>query len=157
MIAVAHLSHIATGRVRLRIPTKRGDDAYFRALEAALAARSDVQTVQTSARTGSLLFYHDGSLDLDALARQAQEQGWFLLDLKPPSRESLEALVSRQLSRLDGWMRRFSGSRLDNPSLLFLALALLAGRQIAKGQVAPPAVTVLWYLYELLQHHGGRR
>lgn len=156
MTAAAYLSHIATGRVRIRIPAKRGDEAYFRALEVALAARSDVQTVQASARTGSVLFHHDGSLDLKALAQQAQQQGWFQLNPEPPPQESLEVLVSRQLDRFDGWMRRFSGSRLDNPSLIFLALACLAGRQIAKGQVAPPAVTVLWYLYELLQHSKHR-
>lgn len=156
MTAIAYLSHVATGRVRIKVPAKRGDEAYFRALETALAARSDIQAVQASPRTGSLLFLHDGSLDLEVLAQQAKQQGWFHLNLEPPSRESLEVLVSRQLNRIDAWMRRFSGSRLDNPSLIFLALAFLAGRQIAKGQVAPPAVTVLWYLYELLQH-GERR
>ncbi len=157
MTVRAYLSHLATGRVRLKIPERRGDEAYFHALETALAARSDIQRVQASPRTASLLLLHDGSLELKVLARQAKEQGWFHLDLKPPARESLEELVSRQLDRLDAWMRRFSGSRLDNPSLIFLALAFLAIRQVAKGQIAPPAATTLWYLYELLQRQGGSR
>lgn len=157
MTASAYLSHVATGRVRIKIPERRGDEAYFYALETALSARLDIQRVQVSARTGSALLFHDGSLDLNALAAQAKDQGWFQLDLTPPVPESLSGLISRQLDRLDHLMRRFSGSRLDNPSLIFLALAVLAVRQIAKGQVAPPAATTLWYLYELLQRQGSSR
>ncbi|MCX8049135.1 MAG: hypothetical protein N3A55_05695 [Methylohalobius sp.] len=151
MIAQAYLSHVATGRVRIKIPSKRGDESYFQALETALSARSDVRGVQASARTASLLLLHDGLLDLNTLAQQAKDQSWFQLDLTPPIRESLNALLSRQFDQVDRFMRRFSGSRLDNPSLIFLALSVLAVRQIAKGQIAPPAATVLWYMHELLQ------
>ncbi|MFN3920049.1 MAG: HMA2 domain-containing protein [Methylohalobius sp.] len=157
MTASAYLSHVATGRVRVKVPERRGDEAYFSALKTALSARSDIQGVQASARTGSVLLLHDGSLDLNALAKQAKDQGWFQLDLTPPASESLSGLISRQLDRLDHFMRRFSGSRLDNPPLIFLALTVLAVRQIAKGQVAPPAATTLWYLYELLQRQASSR
>ncbi|GAB6067825.1 hypothetical protein JCM13664_11440 [Methylothermus subterraneus] len=151
MTARAYLSHLASGRTRLKIPSKRGDVAYFQALQTALAARSDVLEVEVNPRTGSILLVHDVSLDLRDLGQQARQQGWFDLDPTPPSRESLSALASRQLARVDAWMRAFSGSRFDNPSLIFLALVVLAVRQLAKGHIAPPAATTLWYLYQLLQ------
>ncbi len=154
MTARAYLSHIATGRIRLKIPAKRGNEEYFQALKTALAARSEVDEVQVSARTGSVLILHRGSLDLAALAQQAEGQGWFQLDPTLPVPESLNSLIRRQIDQVDALMRRFSGSRLDNPSLIFLAFAVLAVRQIAKGHIAPPAATTLWYMYELLQRRS---
>jgi hypothetical protein len=154
MTTRAYLSHLATGRVRLKIPAKRGDEEYFQALKTALAARSDIDEVQVSAKTGSVLILHSGALDLAALAQQAAGQGWFEFDPTPPALESLNSLIRRQIDQVDAWMRRFSGSRLDNPSLIFLAFAVLAARQIAKGHIAPPAATALWYMYELLQRRN---
>lgn len=156
MITRAYLSHIAMGRVRLKIPAKRGNKEYFQALETALAAHSDIDAVQANPRTGSVLILHSGSLDLAALAQQAEEQSWFQLETLVPISESLHSLAKRQLDWIDALLRRSSGSRLDNSSLIFLTLAFLAGRQIANGQIAPPAVTVLWYLYELLQSSERR-
>ncbi|XSG86088.1 MAG: hypothetical protein ACPW60_05040 [Methylohalobius sp. ZOD2] len=121
-----------------------------------MAARSDLDSVQANFRTGSLLLFHDGSLDLKSFARQAEEQGWFQLDSEPIARETLDELISSELSRLDNWLRRLSGGRMDNPSLIFLALGILAARQLAKGKIAPTAVTLLWYLHELLQHRSPR-
>ncbi|BCX80638.1 hypothetical protein MIT9_P0212 [Methylomarinovum caldicuralii] len=150
MTVRAYVSHVASNRFRLRIPDKRGLDDYFQALGQVLAARAEVSAVEVNPRTASVLLCHDGSLDLATLARQAREQGWFELDLAAPQHPSLDVLVSQQLRQFDDSLRRWSNARLNNPSLIFVFFTIFLFRELAKGHVAPPALTLLWYLYELL-------
>jgi hypothetical protein len=142
MLPAARIEHYLSGRLRLRIPEMRGDGAYFEGLEEALARMDGAGAVSVRTRTGSVLL-EDFAAGLPALRRTAREERWFELVEEParakrrsPGPSAVEALTQDlDLATL-------------RPSLVLILLAL-AALQAARGQVMVPALTLLWFAFEL--------
>ena len=147
--------HLTIGRLRLRIPEKRRDEAFFKTLEQRLASWDSIERVEVNPLTASVLVHFP---DLDTLfAENAMRNDLFTVDLdelesehgKP--RQALTEWAKQRWGDADKALRRWSDGRADIRSAAFLALVAGCIFQLFRGQIAPPAATLLWDAGEVLQ------
>ena len=119
----ASVAHSSTGRLRLKVPARRGDLAFFAELGGKLAAAPAVREVETNARTASILIKHDSSDE--ALLSWADDHNL----LTPTDR-----LLSPRC--------RSPAAEPDLRTLLALLVLLLAVVQLFRGQLLGPATTL---------------
>ena len=84
----AYTVHQVPGRMRLRVPARRGDRAYFANVAQVLVAVPDVRSVRVNPSTGSVLVRHAGPPQ--KFATHSAEVGLFRLVATAPA-----ALVRR--------------------------------------------------------------
>lgn len=147
MLPEAHIVHRTARRLRLRVRSRKGSDAYFSGLEKALAAFYPFDRIASNAVTGSLLLEAD-DLDADALAAFAEKKGLFALALAPASRDALPSVLTRQMAALDGQVRRATQGQVDLATAIFVALVVFGLAEIAAGNFKrPPWYTAFWYSF----------
>jgi len=158
----AYIKHQLPGRVRLKIPQKRGDFRYFARLAGLFADCTDITQLQLNPSAASILICHGTETHFLAIAEFAQTNGLFTI-IEQPEEETftipylpIPKLTSTGLNRLDESLMDFSQGRLDGRSLLFLALIGLAVRQMAKGHIMGPASTLLWYAFSVLKAENNK-
>jgi hypothetical protein len=143
--AEAQISHVLSGRVRLRIPSRRGDAAFFADVAQRLEQCDGVNRVHATPITASLLIIHTTSLD--AIAAWASQQQLF----------SLRAGAAGSLPRQRNpaiWRHRHpaaldAGEQGDRRvRLISTSLAGLGALQTIRGQILVPAITLFWYAYD---------
>ena len=127
----ASICHAVPGRIRVRVPGMRGNEAWFDALCADLVRRPEFSMVSANPRTGTILL-RGRDLETDGLSRLARKAGWF------------ELLTDDGAPETQAAGRPLAG--------LMLVLALV---QALRGQVMVPALGFLWYAMELMR--WGRR
>lgn len=138
----AHVSHRVSGRARLRIPSRRGDQAFFERLKERADELSQVTWTQVNARTGSVLIRHGGPLEL--IIEECRQRSLFDLGDMRPFEQPLVEKVRTQLAGLGAWGR---GTTADEAnlwamvSLLFVGLAII---QFARGRILSPVTTLTW-------------
>jgi hypothetical protein len=143
----ARLCHFSPGRLRIRIPQKRGDGAFFQRAQEALAGRFGSAGVAVNPVTASLLVA-DARVSPQAVAAFSREAGLCDLDLTPgPRREGVQNIIS-PLRTADARLRQISGGTLDVPSGVFVALVVYGVVEILRGNFqAPPWYTAFWYAF----------
>ena len=166
MVPTAFLEHQLPGRIRLRIPAKRGDGAFFETARQGLAGTPAVREVVANPHTGSLLIRYTG--DIRNLATEAAERGMFTVQrAKAASRTSkapaTAAPVNTAVVGLSGlglyqvargralgsaseifWNAYGAYRVLDNPALAVL-LCGLGLWQTLRGDWLGPASALLFY------------
>ena len=120
---VAHIVHQVPGRVRFRLPSKRGDAAFFARAADTLRVQAGVVAVATDARTGSVLVEH--SLDADAVVSLAAANAPF----------HVTGAQARQ------------GPKAAALSAAAAGFAALGTYQLARGRVAGNALENFWNAY----------
>ncbi len=149
---VAHVVHRASGRLRLRVPERRGDREWLAAAADRVSEMTGIAAVEIGPETGSLLVHHAIECDPEPALR-----GLSLWRVEAPARadsrpvERLMAVVSA----LDGELRELASERIDLRTILLLSLLGLAAIQIWRGQFMAPAASLLWYAIESVNR--GRR
>ncbi|MBX3517242.1 MAG: hypothetical protein KF815_09905 [Rhodospirillales bacterium] len=139
----AYLSHAITGRARLKIPARRGDQAYFAVLAERLQRDCPgVRSVRVNPLTASVLIEH--AEPLPPLGIFAAGTGLFLLEATPPPLPPVGPALRSAASALDRSVRRTAGGTWDLWTLLALVLLSLALVQVRRGTVLPPAVSLTW-------------
>ncbi len=160
----ANVTHRLPGRTRLRIPARRGDDAFFarmieqaRALPAVLAARANPVT-------GSLLLEHEGEIET-----VAWELGLDIAPPLPPARRTRNpvappspfglaaagfgAAAAVQLARgrlvgdsaVENLWNGFNAFRALKRPGLAAALTGVGLAQLARGRVLNSALSLVFY------------
>ena len=149
------LCHLTTGRLRVKIPGKRHDEAFFRSVEQRLASWDSIQRVEVNPLTASVLVHFS---DLGALfAENAMRNDLFIVNLDELQTEHgvpRKALTEWAKERWVGWdkaLRRWSGGNADIRSAAFLFLVAGAVLQLLRGRIAPPAATLLWDAGDILR------
>lgn len=147
----AQLVHQMNGRVRLRIPARKGDHSYFAQLESRLAAHKDVAAVEVNPLTGSVLIRHRGNA-MTVIAYATQQQ---LFTLTPTSEAANVALhtVSDGLDQLDDAVKRTTRGAFDLNELLFVMLLGISFVQLLRGKIFGPATSILSYAAAILTLH----
>jgi hypothetical protein len=158
----AYIKHQLPGRVRLKIPQKRGDFRYFDRIAELFTDCPGITQLQLNPPAASILICHVTEIDFLNIAEFAQTKGLFTI-IEQPEEEGfsipylpIPKLTSTGLNRLDESLMDFSQGRLDGRSLLILALIGLSVRQITKGHVLGPASTLLWYAFSLLKEENEK-
>jgi hypothetical protein len=140
----AYISHTTSGRFRIRIPSKKGDVAFFQSLKDQTGQFPNIREVAANPVTGSILIIH--SLDptiMEDLARtyfprQAKQIG------SPSS--NIHRQVTETYNQVENKIKKFTGGELDVGTLSFGALLILGLYQITRGNFMAPAwYTAFWY------------
>lgn len=158
----AYIKHQLPGRVRLKIPQKKGDLGYFDRIAELFADCPGITQLQLNPPAASILICHGAETHFLSIAEFAQTNGLFTI-IEQPEEETfsipylpIPKVTSSGLKRIDELLMDFSQDRLDGRSLLFLALIGLAARQMTKGNIMGPATTLLWYAFSILKEESGK-
>lgn len=147
MLPVAHCVHAVPGRVRYRIPERRGDETFFARVREVLADTPGVRAVEVNPLTAAVLLRFDGGLE--GILTAVHAAGLFRVGRAVP--RSLRAEAAAGLKGMDHNLALISAGRLDVDSALMFALMGLAVHQAFKGQLLAPASTLFWYALTLLR------
>lgn len=150
-LPVARIAHACPSRTRLQFPGLKGRSEPFKSLCDAVAKLSDVRQVEARPATGSLIVSHDSSTeDLIAAVNLA---GLFLVEETAETHApGFEAQLWKK--RIDAFLKDTFGSALDLRAVAAFAFIAMALRQLAAGNVMPPAATALWYGLTILLTGG---
>lgn len=150
MLPQATAGHRTAERLRIRIPSRKGDVGFFTTVAQSLARDLKYRDIRVNALTGSVLIADPG-IDLDKLADHAVREGLFKLDA---GLSRVQPLGQRVYHPLASFSRKFNGltdGALDFPGLMFLALCAVGLYEILKGNAKlPPWYTAFWYAFGIV-------
>lgn len=151
-LPAARVSHFTTRRLRLKIPEKRRDAAFFIYVAERLAAWDSVERVESNPLTASILIHFS---DLQRLLLEAVEKNdLFDIDfdaaLAPQSDPAVTRTAVQSFEMSDLALRRWTENQLDMRSIVFLLLLAGGVFQLMRGRLNTPAPTLLWYAGNLL-------
>lgn len=147
MLPNAYITHATQGRVRIKIPAKKGDSAYFASLRDKLAALSElpgIQRIEANPLTGSILVLHTldpDAIDLGLVAQYSEFNQLFRL--QQPSVKQTPVPGNKASGRV--------GGEIDPKLLAILGFVGVAIIQLKRGHIMMPAITALWYAYSLIK------
>ena len=149
MAPLARLAHSLPGRKRVKIDEKRGDAAYFAALEKELAGYRDLIAVETNPLTGTVLISH--ATEDTRLWDYAGEHELFRLEkhetaIHTPPRPAVTGGTGTAEHK--SYVK--SGRSSDIRRLIFLGLMGMGVVQAVKGNIAIPAIGAFWYAFSIL-------
>lgn len=147
MLPEAKVSHQSARRLRIRIPSRKGDWNYFQNLGDKLVKYKDFEVLQLNPLTGSVLFI-DERLDIGGIEAYAGENGLF--DLRPKASRTvpLSRRIAEPLSDTNAFLSRTTGGFLDLPGAAFLLLLGVGLFEIVRGNFrTPPWYTAFWYAF----------
>ena len=140
----AGITHTISGRLRLRIPSKKGNNSYFESLEQKLSGCDGVQSVKANAVTAGVLLLHDA--DINSISKFAEENRLFLVKSLGSERTLLVNRIRNSFEDLNRRTKNLTGGELDVASAVFVSLVSVSIYQIARGNFFAPAwYTSLWY------------
>ncbi|MGO9014806.1 MAG: HMA2 domain-containing protein [Dissulfurispiraceae bacterium] len=144
MIPEAIVCHSSPGRSRVKVPSRKGDAAYFSSLKDHFAHLEGVKEVEANAVTGSVVFMH--AADLKAISTFAEDHSLFRLIKLESATPALSRNVVKSFRDFDKKVKKFTGNELDVPGVAFLTLLGLGIYEIGRGNFAAPAwYTAFWY------------
>lgn len=139
--------HQIPGRIRMRVPDKRNDAAYFSRLSESLAGIEGVRSSQVTPRTGSVVLHYDG--DAGLLLERMREQIPRLV-IENYHRVKNSSLIGTRPFRI------VSGRQLSPMFMLGTALAAVGMLQTFRGKIAVPSITAFWYALDSFRQSGKR-
>jgi hypothetical protein len=145
---LAIIAHASPGRVRFRIPERKGDQEYFQALRAVFERCPSVQSVEARAATGSILLLHSGTLE-----HMVRDEGIGRLLTFAPSQEPEVLRCPPPRGRAPDRQR----NQVNWSGMAALSLVGVSIVQVLRGNLTAPAWhTALWYAYNLGRSALGR-
>ena len=152
---VAFVSHKTGTRIRLKVPSKKKDRAFFSSLAEKLPAIIGVQSVETNPLTGSLLLLH--SSDPDLIIQTFVTGGLLRFGNSTFERAHLQERISETFEGIDLALKDVSENELDIGGTAFLILLALGGYQIIKGNfIAIPWYAAGWYALNIFLKSNAR-
>ncbi len=157
MNAEALVVHNMAGRIRIRVPSKKGNAAYFTAVKETLSACVGVEGVEVAPFTGSILVRCHGPTE--GIIGWAESQGLFVVRQEQSIKvTAFHDAVAGRIGALDDRIKAVTGEGFDLPGLAFLALMGAGIYQIARGNFAAPAwYTAFWYALGLFGKSSGKK
>ena len=148
MLPEAHVCHTSKNRIRVRIPSKKGDAEYFRTLRDGLAALKKFETVEVNAVTGGVLFCGEGAA-VSPISEAGEAGSFFSLREKPPLRAvPLSRRLAQPVQDASAFLTRNTGGLVDLPGLAFVLLLGIGAYQVLLGNLrSPPWYTAFWYAF----------
>lgn len=134
MTPIATIQHQIPGRLRIRIPARRGDVSFFHHIVQTLSKIPSIAELSAIPLTGSIIIRHSGSAH--AIAAAATEQGLF--EIGPEEPKKAPAPSSRSSRR-----GPYAGLR----GTAATGLSGLALFQVARGQLTGNAAENFWNAY----------
>ena len=148
------VAHTVPGRVRIKLNPQALQDDQATTMRLALLALPEIEEVQTTPRTGSIVIFYDaGQLDVHRLIRRLRDAR--LLALDPPVRDPYAGQtkplsetarrIHQTFHGVDMQLSQITSGRWDLRSVMPFALGALALRQLLAN---PGAIaTAPWYVF----------
>jgi hypothetical protein len=150
-LPAARIAHACPSRTRLSFPDLKGKADPLKDLCDAAVKLAGVKQVEARPRTGSLIVTHDGSTE--GLVASAELAGLFYLEEAAEEyAPSFEARAWK--TSIDGFLEETFGKGIDLSAVAAFTFFAIALRQLAAGQVMPPAATAFWYGLSILFARG---
>jgi hypothetical protein len=141
---LAYASHKTRSRIRLKVPSKKRDHAFFASLAEKMSAVEGVSAVEAYPLTGSMLLLH--SSDPDRVIEMASAAGGIRFARHAGTRTNLHRRVSETFEGIDVALRDVTANELDVGGLAVLTLLGAGIYQILKGNLtALPWYAAGWY------------
>jgi hypothetical protein len=140
MAPEARVVHRTRGRLRLRVPARIRNQAYFERVCRTLSESSAVTEVAANPITGSVLVLHED--DAEVVLALGAEQGLFRVAERPAARPPVLVRGYAGLQAVDRQITARSRHRLDLPTATFYALAAAGTLQLLRGDVLPAGLTL---------------
>lgn len=142
----ATVAHQIPGRIRVLIPSHRGDAAFFDQLSEHFAGIEGVRRARSNPTAATFVVEYDGSLD-DLLTRSGARD---MLDLGPSPAGSATRFGLPLPTRTKP-VNLVSGRDLDPMFMAGTGFGAMALLQSMRGQVFVPAATAFWYAVSIFQ------
>ncbi|MCS6940383.1 MAG: hypothetical protein RMJ55_05955 [Roseiflexaceae bacterium] len=155
MLPTGYIAHRTGDRVRVRIPARRGDAAYFARIERELAACRRVMFVEANPLTASVLLRYSGTDD--DLRRDGVDLELFAIEETPPAANPVLNAAAARIDQLDRVIQRSSNGSFDLLEVVFVGLVGASIVQTLRGQALGPASTLMAHALAILALHRARR
>lgn len=155
MLPTGYVAHRTGDRVRLRIPARKGDAAYFARIERELAACGRVGYVEANPLTASILLHYSGTDD--DLRRDAVDLGLFTVEELPPAANPVLSAAAARIDQFDRTIQRASNGSFDLLEVAFVGLVGASIVQALRGQALGPASTLMANALAILALYRARR
>lgn len=153
MLPLAHISHRTRGRVRIKIPSRKGDREYFTGLKERFSGFEGIKTIEVNALTGSMLVIHD--LDSERIAGYATANNLFNLQGANAYPRRLQQRVSETFKGMNTQLVALTGGEIDIGGLAFLLLLGAGIYQMSVGNLtALPWYAAFWYAFNIFLKSG---
>jgi hypothetical protein len=151
-LPAARVTHFTNRRLRIKVPEKRRDAAFFSFIVDRLSTWDSIERVETNPLTASILIHFS---DPQRIFFEAATKNDLLdIDFDAALAEASDPVVSRTAIRsfetADYRLRRWTGNQVDMRSAIFLLLLGGGVYQLLRGSLSTPAPTLLWYAGNLL-------
>lgn|GEM_PF-296715 len=138
-LLAATVVHHTNARLRVKFPTKKGNEAFFASVAEKFAKCPGVEKVEVNPTTASVLFVH--SITPKQIDRFAVRNGLFRLASWRHARKTLFGDVASTFENWNRNLKQSTGGGVDIPSLIFLSLIVSGIYQVMRGNITMPA----WY------------
>jgi Heavy metal associated domain 2 len=130
--------------MRVRIPDKRRDTAFFDDIADRLSRWQGVERVEANPLTASILFYCSDPHQL--LADITARNDLLAIDFNAARRasETLRNRAAQHFGSADAALRRWTEGELDIRGLLFIVYLVGGVYQLLQGRVSASAPSLLW-------------
>lgn len=153
MLPEAFVTHMTAGRLRIKIPSKKGERSYFSSLQERFSGLPGVQKIEVNPLTGSVLVRHSLSvkeLDLKVLSGYTEAGGLFKLGAPNGAEKPVSNKINGTFRRADEKVREFTKGELDLSTAAVLGLLGVGVVQMVRGKTAAPAWHVaFWYAFNI--------
>jgi hypothetical protein len=144
-LPTAHIGHRTRERVRIKILSRKGDEAYFSRVEKSFLEDGTVEGLEVNPRTGSILIKGSGT-DLASIRSVGEKNALFQLQDPTEKVEPLSKKIAAPFRDLGRSIDHLSGGELDLAGVVFLGLIGWGVTQLARGNLtAPPWYVAFWY------------
>lgn len=145
MIPDARINHQTSERLRLKIPSRKGDTLYFLTLKQELSKYDGLKKIDVNHVTSSILIVHTEA-DFNEIIHYAEEKKLFKIDKSVVPANTVSEVVIGGFHYINKMIKGLTKRELDLPLAAFLVLVGVAIYQIARGNFRAPAwYTALWY------------
>lgn len=136
--------------MRLHIPSRKGDSAYFEKVKHHLKEVLSYQCISTSPLTGCIVI-EDSDVDEEKLRDVADRYQLFKVVTNMPAPAPMAKRFTAPIGRANRSITEFSGGTVDLPGILFLILLAFGMWELAIGNFKrPPWYTAFWYAFGLV-------
>jgi Heavy metal associated domain 2 len=148
----ARISHLTPRRLRIRVPEKRRDTAFFDTVAERLATWDSVERVETNPLTASVLvhFSDPHRLFLEAVAKNDLFDIDFDAAFGASSEPAVTEAAVRSFETADHALRQWTQNQIDMRGVLFVLLLAGGLFQLLRRRLDTPAPTLLWYAGDLI-------
>jgi hypothetical protein len=147
MLPPAIISHRTSGRLRIKVASRKGDFDFFSKLQKSFRENLKFQAIQTNALTGSILI-RDPEIDINAVSAHAVAKDLFALQDQSAKKMPLARTLLGPMQEMDRKIRVFTGGDVDIMGVIFFLLCSFGLFELIRGNFkSPPWYTAFWYAF----------